>query len=378
MQDYNQTISDIYDCAANPDLWPETLNRMRDKMNCAYVMTSFGDFSNVDRDNHPIFNLKSSTWDQSWFKKLEQFLHTIPHVDVLYRSGIDHPWIQSDFITQEEVQKTEFYKQWVKPQKLLDCLNILFMDRQLLRGVISFTTPEGGRLFGEKERAFANFISPHMRRAIAINSMVDKGNLALSLLRKVLDSLAVAVCIVGTGGRLVFANARAEAVLSSGTMLRKVNGKLATARNDITGTALDDAIERGIKGDTAVGISGIGVPLVSLDGERAAAYVLPIRGDDIRSQMGEGHAVVFIAQRGEQQPMAVEILRTLFDLTPMEAKVAYATSLGENPEAIATANGIATETVRSHLKKIYLKTDVSDKTALAARVNALMPPINAS
>ncbi len=378
MQDYNQIVSDIYDCAANPDLWPETLNRMHDQMSCAYVMTSFGDFSNVDTNHRPIFNLKSSTWDQSWFKKLEQYMHTIPHVDVLYRSGIDHPWIQSDFITQEEVQQTDFYKQWVKPQKLLDCLNILFMDRQLLRGVISFTTPEGGRLFGEKERAFANFISPHMRRAIAINDMVDKGNLALSLFRKVLDTLSVPVCIVSTGGRLVFANARAEAVLSSGTLLRKVNGKLATARNDISGTAIDDAIERGVKGDTAVGISGIGVPLISLDGERAAAYVLPIRGDDIRSQMGDGHAVVFIAQRGEQQPMAVEILRTLFDLTPMEAKVAYATSLGENPEAIATAHGIAIDTVRSHLKKIYLKTDVTDKTALAARVNALMPPINAS
>ncbi len=375
MQDYNKIVSDIYDCAANPELWPETLNRMRDQLDCAYVMTSFGDFSNVDPGSHPIFNLKSSTWDQSWFKKLEQHLHTIPHVDVLYRSGIDLPWIQSEFISQEEVQKTDFYQQWVKPQKLLDCLNILFMDRQLLRGVISFTTSEGGRLFGEKERAFAHFISPHMRRAISINSMVDKSNLALSLFRNVLDTLSVAVCVVSTGGRLVFANARAENLLASDTMLRKSNGKLSTARNDITGSALDDAIERGIKGDTALGISGIGVPLVSLDGERAAAYVLPIRGDDIRSQMGDGYAAVFIAQRGEQQPMAIEILRTLFDLTPMEAKVAYATSTGDNPEAIATTHGIATETVRSHLKKIYGKTDVADKTALAARVNALIPPV---
>ena len=233
-------------------------------------------------------------------------------------------------------------------------------------------------MFGEKERAFAHFISPHMRRAIAINSMVDKSNLALSLFRKVLDTLSVAVCVVSTGGKLAFVNSKAEALFTAGTLLRKMNGKLATARIDITGTALDDAIARGIKGDTALGISGIGVPLVSLDGERAAAYVLPIRGDDIRSQMGDGHAVVFIAQRGEQQPMAVEILRTLFDLTPMEAKVAYATSLGGNPKSIATAHGIAIDTVRTHLKRIYVKTDVTDKTALAARINALMPPINAN
>ena len=195
--------------------------------------------------------------------------------------------------------------------------------------------------------------------------------------RKVLDTLSVAVCVVSTGGKLAFVNSKAEALLAAGTLLRKMNGKLATARIDITGTALDDAIARGIKGDTALGISGIGVPLVSLDGERAAAYVLPIRGDDIRSQMGDGHAVVFIAQRGEQQPMAVEILRTLFDLTPMEAKVAYATSLGGNPELIATAHGIAIDTV-THTSSGLVKTDVTDKTALAARVNALIPPINAN
>jgi DNA-binding CsgD family transcriptional regulator len=378
MQDDNKTISDIYDCAANPDLWPETLNRIRDFIDCAYVMRGFGDFSGMMVGGRAVHNIRSSDWDQSWFAKLEDHFTTMPYIDVLFRQGVDSPWVQHDHATEAEFHQTPFYKEWVKPQKLRDCINVMFMDRKLVRGVITFATHEGRPLISERQRQIANFISPHIRRAVAINDMVDKGNLALSLFRKVLDSLAVAVCIVSTGGRLVFANARAEAVLSSGALLKKVNGKVATSRNDLSSTALEDAIERGLKGDTAVGISGIGVPITSLDGERAAAYVLPIRGDDIRSQMGDGHAVVFIAQRGEQQPMAVEILRTLFDLTPMESKVAYATSLGESPEAIATAHGIAIDTVRSHLKKIYLKTDVTDKTALAARVNALMPPINAS
>ena len=377
MQDYDQIISDIYDCAANPDLWPETLNRMRDYIDCAYVMTSFGDFSPEVTGHRPIFNLKSSTWDQSWFQKLEKHMTTIPNVDILYRNGIDFPWIQYDHTTEEEVHKTDFYKEWVKPQKLRDCLNILFMDRKLLKGVVSFATPEGRPLLGDRERHFANLISPHFRRAMAINDMVDKGNLALALYRNVLDTLSVAVCVVTTGGRIAFTNAKADALLSDGALLCKTNGRLAAARAEISGPMLDDAIDRGIKGDESVGISGIGVPLMSIAGERAAAYVLPITGNDLRGDMGEGHACVFIAQRGEQQPMSVEILRTVFDLTPTEAKIAYAISLGDSPETIGLAQGTTIDTVRKHLKSIYSKVDVRDKTALAAKVSALMPPISA-
>jgi PAS domain-containing protein len=273
MQDYNSIISKIYDCAANPDLWPETLNHIRDVLNCAYVMTSFGDFSPIADGDMPIFNLRSSTWDQSWFKKLEKYLTTIPHVDKLYRNGIDHPWIQSDYITQEQVKKTQFYQEWIKPQKLYDCLNILFMERQYLRGAITFTTPEGGRLMGERERQLASIICPHIRRAISINDMVDKGNLAQALYRNLLDTLSVAICVVTTGGRLAFANARAETLLSNGTLLKKTNGRLVAAHHEHSGSKLEVAIDLAIKGDEAVGISGIGVPLFSQTGERAAAYI---------------------------------------------------------------------------------------------------------
>ena len=375
MQDYQNIIGDIYDCAANPELWPKTLESLRGVMGCAYVMSAYADFSGVGQGLAPVLKLHSSPWDISWFERLQPHLTTIPHVDELYRSDIDSAWIQMECMEESAFQKTDFYTTWVKPQGLRDCLNSMFINRHSIRGVVSFATHESQPLLGNRERKIAELVSPHIRRAMAINDMVDKGNLALALYRKVLDTLSVAVFLVGTGSRLIFANAKGEAILSDGGLLQLAHGKLAAHRFDITGTTLEDAIARGVKGDGTVGISGIGVPLVSLAGERAAAYVLPIMGDDLRGQMGAGYAAVFIAQRGEQQPMAIEILRTVFDLTPTEAKIAYATSLGDNPEAIALAHGSVVDTVRTHLKNIYTKANVQDKTALAARVNALMPPV---
>jgi DNA-binding CsgD family transcriptional regulator len=377
MQAYERIIGDIYDCAANPELWPETLTRVRDLAGVAYASLIFADFSLASAGSLPFAKIYSSPWDVSWFQKLQGFSDRMPSIEILFRDGIDSPWAQLQHVQEQEFHKTEFYQGWVKPQGLRDCLNTMFVDRKAIRGVWTMATPSDRDPVGTKERRIADMLSPHIRRAISINDLVDKGNLARALYRKVLDALSVAVFIVTTGGRVEYANVKADALLSDGSLLRKANGRLATARADISGNKLDDAIDRALKGDAAVGIAGIGVPLASVTGERAAAYVLPISGNDLRGDIGEGYAVVFIAQRGEQQPMAVEILRTVFDLTPMEAKVAYATSLGDNPETIALALGNKVDTVRSHLKSIYAKTDVTDKTALAAQVAALIPPVNA-
>lgn len=370
-----EIVGDIYDCAANPEHWPATLGKIRDSADLAYVMIGHMESSPSD-PSIQFANLRHSEWDPEWIQRLLPRIPTIPHFERLFQQGIDAPWIQMEHIPEAEFQKSDFYQNWVKPQKLRDGLNTLFIDRKVVRGVMVMTRYDGKPLLGDDERRIANFLSPHIRRAIAINDIVDKGRLALSLYRQVLDTLSVAVFVAGTGGKLVFANAQADALLSSGDLLRLAAGKLVATRSEVVATKLTDAIARATKGDAAVGITGIGVPLVGKSGERAAAYVLPLYGSDVRSQMGPGHVVIFIARRGEQQPMAVEILRTVFDLTPAEAKVAYAASLGDSLEAIAVSLGNSVETVRTHLKGAYRKLEVSGKASLAARIQELIPPVD--
>lgn len=368
-------IGAIYDCAANPELWPDTLGRLRDLGDFAYVMIGYMDSSSPEI-GFPTHTLKYSTWDRVWVERLQQHIPDIPHFDRLFTQGIDAPWTQMEQLPEDQFQQSVFYRDWVRPQGLRDGMNTLFIDRKVVQGVMVMTRHEHKPLMGDAERRLANALSPHIRRAIAINDMVDKGKLALALYRQLLDTLSVAVLVVGVGGRLTFANAMADRLLTSGDLLRLSGGRIAVARADITSVKFDEAIARGLKGDRMLGISGIGVPLVGKSGERAAAYVLPIAGADLRGQLGRGQVAVFIARRGEQQPMAIEILRTVFDLTPMEARIAYATSLGDSPEIIALSLGNSLETVRSHMKKVYQKADVPDKTALAARINALIPPID--
>jgi DNA-binding CsgD family transcriptional regulator/PAS domain-containing protein len=375
MDQFDAILGDVYDCAVNPDLWPGTLERMRATLGCAYVLIGYADLSLPSGDGIPMQKLRCSGWDMSWFPKLEGYLPSVPGIDKLWRGGVDVPWVQMEHVDAAELQRTAFYNEWVRPQRLQDCVNILYYDRRVLVGSMSFATGEGAPVVGRREKDFIAGITPHIRRAVSINSMVDRSNLALALYKQVLDALSVAVLIVDGGGRLVYANALADAVLSEGEFLAFSQGHVRARRMDGTVDHLQAAIARAALGVQSLGIAGIGVPLVSPEGERASAYVLPLDGNDLRGEMSRGHAAIFIAQRAEQQPMAVEILRTIFGLTPSEAKVAYAMALGEAPQAVAAAQGTTVNAVRYHLKNAYAKVGVNDKTALAARVTALIPPV---
>lgn len=74
MDEFEQILGDVYDCAVNPDLWPQTLERIRATLGCAYVMFGFADLSLPTNDGIAMQKLKSTSWDLTWFEKLERLL----------------------------------------------------------------------------------------------------------------------------------------------------------------------------------------------------------------------------------------------------------------------------------------------------------------
>jgi DNA-binding CsgD family transcriptional regulator len=69
----------------------------------------------------------------------------------------------------------------------------------------------------------------------------------------------------------------------------------------------------------------------------------------------------------------VELLRSLFDLTPAEARVARGLAAGESLDDIAENGGVSRNTVRSQLQKVMDKigcTRQAEVTALLSSVTA--------
>jgi DNA-binding CsgD family transcriptional regulator len=369
-------IGQIYDCAIDPQLWDTVLVAIRDQLDAAYVQLGFGDVAALRRGEIPAAMFRHSPWDRERLEKMVQLMAQVPEGGSVFYGNIDVAWTQLSRLPEEAFQQSPFYQNWVKPQNLRDCVAATFMKRDGLNGLFSAPSFEGRAPYDKTDCAFVETLLPHLRRALMINDISDKGTMSLTLFRRVLDSLSAALFILDHSGRIVFCNSKADRLLSNGELVQKRSGMLE-ARRPASDVALNDAIARAAKGDAALGIRGIGVPLIASDGSRAAAYVISLEGSDTRKLMGQGHCAVFVSSRGEQLPITVEILRTLFDMSQAEARVAALVATGDSASVIAEALGVTVNTVRSHIKGALTKTGTHSQSALTSCIRDLVPPVTA-
>ena len=97
-------------------------------------------------------------------------------------------------------------------------------------------------------------------------------------------------------------------------------------------------------------------------------HLMPVKGRARDLFTKAAFFVILTPIDGAKQAPAA-LIRGLFDLTTMEARVAQALASGKDLGAIAVAFGISRETVRKHLKNIFAKTGFSRQTDLAAAIS---------
>ena len=61
-----------------------------------------------------------------------------------------------------------------------------------------------------------------------------------------------------------------------------------------------------------------------------------------------------------------EVLQGLFDLTPAEARIARGIGLAQTIDALAAAQGLSRETIRSHLRQVLMKTGLNRQAELVS------------
>ena len=130
-------------------------------------------------------------------------------------------------------------------------------------------------------------------------------------------------------------------------------------------------------GDAAVGVKGIAVPLTARDGEHYVAHALPLTCGE-RRRAGASYAALaalFVRKAGLDAPSPPEAIARLYKLTPSELRVLLAVvEVGGVPE-VAEALGIGEATVKTHLHRLFAKTETSRQADLVKLVAGFANPL---
>ena len=221
----------------------------------------------------------------------------------------------------------------------------------------------------DRMRRRFELITPHVRRSMLIGKVIDLHRIEAAALADALDELASGMFIVDAIGRIIHANVNAHRLIAEADVLRATKGRIAAV--DPQGSrSLLEVFMAAKSGDAAVGKKGIALPLTGRTGERYVAHVLPLTSG-ARRKAGVSYsatAAVFIRKAGLDLPSPPEAVAKQFKLTSAEVRVLFAiVQIGGVPE-VAPVLGISEQTVKSHLHRIYGKTDTRRQADLVKLV----------
>jgi DNA-binding CsgD family transcriptional regulator len=362
----SSVIADIYDCVLQPN-WTAVLTRINGYMGGAYTTISMSSLS---------FEMPRmaahSPWDPLQLQVLnDEFgVDGVPGLREVATGDVDTPRSTLNEIPESEFQATRFYREWVAPQGLRDGCVMKFAQTSDRIGMLATVTRADREIINADERQFLALLSPHLRRAALISDLLDHQRVQTDLYRVMFDKLTVPVLLVGADGRLIHANAAADAILQRRAYVQVVNGQLTTASGPFA-SALADAVTRASLSAGNLGARGIGIPLSEPGEPPAVAYVLPLVKTEVSSVFASAAAAVFIATSIASLPPQQDVLATLFDLTPAEARVLVFIATGHTTDEISDKLAVSPNTIKTHIARLFSKTGVSRQADLVGLVAGL-------
>jgi DNA-binding CsgD family transcriptional regulator len=364
-------VGDIYDAALDPTLWTDALPAIGEfvggqgggivsKDSVSKASAPHYHFG-VDPDYVQIYAESHSKFDP---------LATLPFFDVEQIVSIPQ------LVPYGEFCQGRFFHEWMQPQDWVDTASCVLEKSALSCSFLTILRKEGCGVVDDEMRQRMALVVPHVRRAVLIGRAIDLKTTEASAFADTLDAISAGMFLVDAGGRIVHANGSGQALLDERSVLRAGGGKLAAIEAGAD-KELNQTLALAGAGDAAVGAKGIAVPLKARNGEHYVAHALPLTSGE-RRRAGAGHAAtaaLFVHKAELAFSSAPETIARLYRLTPTELRVLLAiVEVGGVPE-VAEALGIGEATVKTHLHRLFAKTETTRQADLVKLVAAFSNPL---
>jgi DNA-binding CsgD family transcriptional regulator len=345
-------VDRIYECSVLPDLWPGVLDEL------AELTGSRGGllFSARDRvlnwtASEDLSDIFRAYVQDGWFPRCTRRV-------CLFGQSQPGFFVEHDFWTADQLDNNPIYRDFFRPRGLGWSAGtglqmptgdhvVFSVEREHSRGPIE--KAEVDRL---------NALRPHLARSALVTARL--GLQRATGAKEALTAMGLPALLLNESGTVIEANSLIEG-LGDHVQWRGRN------RIALTDGRADDLLRAGLAaldGDPDQAVRSF--PLRDAD-DRAAlvVHMIPIRrsAHDI---FAGSYALLVVTPVTAPAAPRIELMRSLFDLTPSEARVARGLAAGETLDEIASTGGVAISTVRSQLRLVLQKTGCARQAELVA------------
>ena len=361
-------IGAIYDSALDPRLWRETLRAVT-----GFVGGWSGSIFAKDLSGKGGFVFHTDgvgvapDYVASYFTT---YATMDPSNAAHVLAPIDEVVMTADAVDLDEFKTSRMWHEWSAPQAIADMIVAPIERRGTKASLFGIFRREVDGFADAKSASRLRGVVPHIRRAFLIEQNTSRVMGAYANLTEVLDGLSAAIMLADSAGRVVHANHAALEFLGRTRLDPHLSLSALGARG---GSDLARAVTGAESGATAAASVTIRGP----DGRHWVAHVLPLT-DGARLVAGERHdaiAAIFIKPASVEAPSTPELLARTFGLTPGELRVLTTiVDVGGVPDT-AEALGIGEATVKTHLHRVFGKTETRRQADLVRLVAAFASPL---
>lgn len=289
---------------------------------------------------------------------IEKFGHSVGHV-----------CLGSELCTADEIANSK-WSSFIREQDLVDVLMVTFEFRlpeanHSRIAVATLHRSGGSQLFSQTEKQLMSELLSDLKRIAIVTYSIRHARTRRYLLDRAMSVLADAVVIVDEYKKHVFSNqaSRQHFIENERDSSAPIEWKLASMKSQIA-PLIDRVLSEQLALQTS--ITRQDDPPLILD----VSPILVEAGE--QNRFLTDHVVITIKDPTRAIVLRRETLQMVYGLTGAESEVAIAVFQGSDPKDIARDRGVSPQTIRSQIKTIYQKTDVSSRSQLALKLSALV------
>jgi DNA-binding CsgD family transcriptional regulator len=369
LQELSEAIEALYGTVTDAQRWPEALWRIGQAVSGTQTLLFA---SGADGSSEAL--RCNNTADEVLFPFLAHYSTVNVLAEPCDRMFADGTVRYSHLAVPDPVfEHSEFYQDFFRPNGLFYSSGIKRHTSDGALTYLSVQRPRRRRPFTEEEGARLALLMPHLQRALELRAALRRKAEEADGADAALAAFGQAVVGVDAAARIVYASAAGESLLRDGTVVFAANGKLR-ARSP----RADGQLQARLRAVLDLGAAFVSGPqqAVLLDDPRTGTplrlVILPRRtvprGNGITME-----ALVCFSGAACGGPSSRQgSMRSLYQLTATECRVADLLLAGNDPKELAEILHITANTARFHLKRIMAKTGVRRQAELI-RLMAELP-----
>jgi DNA-binding CsgD family transcriptional regulator len=356
---FPKLLDTLYAAALRPELTPAVLSALS---------TAFGGCAGVIRKLHSDLSTESYAYgnDEAFSSSFSQYYAAMnPYSgEMLAAMPVGRVMFASQLIPEEEINRTEFYNDWMKPQGASPhhC-GVAYGTSLGTRSILTISPFDPA--FAAHRAEYAECLSlivPHLSRAAEIrNALSGRATNAL-------DTFDAPTIVVSGDGKVSAASPEAESVLQAGHPIWRTPSGHLRARGSSQDARLQHAIRL-----AAQPVHPRPTGPVRLEckksGQSFLSWVVPAQSAVPATRVlfaEEGHAIVVVRPISCPHDVSSEMLCSAFNISPAEARLLSALIAGQSIEEFAAARGVSRSTVKNQLAALFAKTGTKRQAELVS------------